>query len=289
MPPPPDTTRHGTPAPGPDAGRFGTDRFGEADFALFQQRMQAKAGIRLSEYKADQMCRRIGALAQKSGCGSFAAYASLVERDAAHLAEFRDRMTINVTELLRNPDRFGELTGAVLPDLLARRPNAPLSVWSAGCSYGAEAYTLALLLHEASPGTAHLILGTDIDPAILARAAQPCFSDADVLNLSSARLAAHFDRAAEGHRPKPHLRERVRFRPHDLLGGPYPVAEYDLILCRNVIIYFTDDAKDRIARGFFRALRPGGVLFVGGTERLSDHRALGFELLRPFFYRKPLT
>ena len=263
--------------------------FTEADFAAFQQRMQAKTGIRLAEYKADQMCRRIGALAQKSGCASFAAYAALVERDAAQRAEFRDRMTINVTEMLRNPDRFAELTGAVLPDLLARRPNAPLSVWSAGCSYGAEAYTLAMLLHEAAPALTHRILGTDIDPAILARAARPCFSEADVFNLSPARRAAHLDHSGEGYRPKAHLQGRVRFAPHDLLGASYPHAEHDLIVCRNVIIYFTDDAKDRIARGFLRALRPGGVLFVGGTERLSDHRALGFELLRPFFYRRPIT
>ncbi len=267
----------------------GTAGFSEADFALFQQRVQAKTGIRLAEYKADQMCRRIGALAQQSGCASFAAYAALVERDPATLAEFRDRMTINVTELLRNPDRFAELTEAVLPDLLAQRPNAPLSVWSAGCSYGAEAYTLAMLLHEACPARMHRILGTDIDPAVLARAARPCFSPADVVNLAPARLAAHFDQSSDGCRPKPHLQVRVRFAPHDLLGQSYPQAEHDLIVCRNVTIYFTEDAKDRIARGFFRALRPGGVLFVGGTERLSDHRALGFELLRPFFYRKPLT
>lgn len=265
------------------------DGFGPAEFAAFGRRMEARAGVRLGQYKADQMCRRIGALAQKSGCTSFAAYAALVERDPARLAEFRDRMTINVTELLRNPDRFADLADAVLPALLACRPNAPLSVWSAGCSYGAEAYTLAMLLHEISPALPHRILGTDIDPAILARAARPCFSHADAVNLSPARLGAHFHEADGGFRPKPHLQSRVRFSPHDLLGTSYPQAEHDLIVCRNVIIYFTDDAKERIARGFFRALRPGGVLFVGGTERLSDHRALGFELLRPFFYRKPLT
>lgn len=265
-----------------------SDGFGEADFAAFQRRMETRTGIRLGQYKADQMCRRIAALAQKSGCASFTAYATLVERDPAHLAEFLDRMTINVTELLRNPDRFAELTTSVLPDLLAQRQGAPMSVWSAGCSYGAEAYTLAMLLHEISPALPHRILGTDIDPAVLARAARPCFSAADIVNLSPARRTAHFDEAAGGFQPRLHLRAHVQFRPHDLLGTAYPHAEHDLILCRNVIIYFTDDAKERIARGFFRALRPGGVLFVGGTERLSDHRALGFELLRPFFYRKPL-
>lgn len=268
------------------ASRPPSDGFGPADFAAFGRRVEARTGIRLGQYKASQMCRRIGALAQKSGCASFAAYAALMERDSARLAEFRDRMTINVTELLRNPDHFAELAGSVLPDLLIQRQGAALSAWSAGCSYGAEAYTLAMLLHEISPALPHRILGTDIDPAVLARAARPCFSPADSVNLSPARLATHFSPSDGGFRPKPHLQNMVRFGLHDLLGGPYPHAEYDLILCRNVVIYFTDDAKERIACRFLRALRPGGVLFVGGTERLSDHRALGFELLRPFFYRK---
>ena len=261
--------------------------FGEEDFACFQQRVEEKTGIRLGQYKADQMRRRITALAQKAGCASFADFAVMMERDPACLAEFRDRMTINVTELLRNPNRFEELTAYVLPDLLARRPAAPLSVWSAGCSYGAEAYTLAFLLHELSPVLPHRIVGTDIDPAILARAESPCFSPADMANLSPARRRAHFEEAAGCFHPLPHLRRQVRFAAHDLLAGPFPRAEHDLILCRNVVIYFTDEAKEQIYRGFCQALRPGGVLFVGGTERLSDHRAAGFELLRPFFYRRP--
>ena len=107
--------------------RPASDSFGETDFTAFQRRMEARSGVRLGEYKADQMCRRIAALAQKSGCASFAAYAALVERDSARLAEFHDRMTINVTELLRNPDRFAELTASILPDLLTLRMGAPLS------------------------------------------------------------------------------------------------------------------------------------------------------------------
>ncbi len=263
--------------------------FGEEDFACFQRRVEEKTGIRLGQYKADQMRRRIAVLSQKAGCASFADFALAMERDPARLAEFRDWMTINVTELLRNPNRFEELTAHVLPELLARRQGRPLSVWSAGCSYGAEAYTLAFLLHETTPATPHRILGTDIDPAILARAQQPCFSPADMIALSPARRQAHFVETAAGFQPGPHLRRQVRFAAHDLLADPYPEAAHDLILCRNVVIYFTDAAKEQIYRGFCAALRPGGVLFVGGTERLHNHRAAGFELIRPFFYRKPLN
>lgn len=264
-----------------------SENFSEADFAAFQQRVEAQTGIRLSQYKPDQMRRRIAALAEKAGSVSFAAYAALIKRDPARLAEFLDRITINVTELLRNPNRFEELTESVLPELLARRKGGPLSVWSAGCSYGAEAHTLALLLHEINPMAMHQVYGTDIDLAVLAKTARPAFSAADMANICPARRAAHFQETGGVYYPKAHLCAKVRFEPHDLLAGFYPDARYDLILCRNVVIYFTDAAKERIYRGFFRALRPGGVLFVGGTERLADHRALGFELIRPFFYRKP--
>ncbi len=262
--------------------------FGEADFAGFQQRVERRTSVRLGEYKADQMRRRIASLAEKAGCSSFSAYAALVERDPARLAEFLDRMTINVTELLRNPNRFDDLTTHVLPGLLAQRKGASFTAWSAGCSYGAEAYTLAMLLHEAGPAMTYRIKGTDIDLAILAKADRPSFSAADMINISPARRQAHFHEVCDTFQPKAHLRARVMFGSHDLLAGPYPKAEYDLILCRNVVIYFNDDAKERIYQGFHTALRPGGVLFVGGTERLSNHRATGFEMLRPFFYRKPL-
>ena len=266
-------------APG---GNFGAD-----DYANFERRMEARTGLRLRQYKSDQMRRRLAALSRKAGCDSFAALAAAVERDPSRRAEFLSHVTINVTELMRNPERFDDLAAHVLPDLLAHRRNVPLSVWSAGCSYGAEAYTVALLLHELSPALPHRIKGTDIDREVLARAERPGFSPADMANVSPARRQAHFEEAGGVFQPRTHLRGRVRFAPHDLLADPFPPAEYDLILCRNVLIYFTDDAKDQIYRGFFRALRPGGVLFVGGTERLSDHRAVGFDLLRPFFYRKP--
>jgi len=261
--------------------------FSEADFAGFQQRVEAKTGILLSQYKSDQMRRRIATLAEKAGCPSFVAYSQKMERDTGTLADFLDRMTINVTELLRNPNRFEELAAGVLPGLLARRPGAPLSIWSAGCSYGAEAYTLAMLLHEINPATPHRIKGTDLDLAVLTKAERPCFGSMDMANVSPVRREAHFHEIGGSYQPKSHLRAKVRFGPHDLLAGPYPKVEYDLILCRNVVIYFMDDAKERIYRGFFQALRPGGVLFVGGTERISDPRAIGFELLCPFFYRKP--
>ncbi len=263
--------------------------YDDADYAAFQQRVKARTGIQLADYKSDQMRRRLSALAGKSGYGSFQAYMHAIESDGALLESFMDTVTINVTELLRNPERFDELTAKVLPDLLRGKQGAALSVWSAGCSYGAEAYTLAMLLNETTPvAPKHRIRGTDIDPLALSKASRPSFSAKDMANISPERRKRHFqDLPPSGFSPNPALKQMVSFNRHDLLKDKYPASEYDLIVCRNVLIYFTDEARARVYKGFFDALKPAGVLFVGGTERISGYAAMGYELLLPFFYKKP--
>jgi len=264
-----------------------SEPFDEVDYAGFQKQILAITRIDLSQYKIDQMRRRLTSAAEKAGCKSFAAYAQVIQKDSSELSNFLDRMTINVTELLRNPDHFDQLAKNYLPELIARRGGQPLSIWSAGCSYGAEAYSAAMLLHEIDPQTAHKIKGTDIDLAILAKADRPSFTEADMLNVSPARRTANFHELFGSFQPKIHLKSKVRFAQHDLLLDAYPTNEYDLVMCRNVVIYFNDDAKERIYRGIYNSLRPGGILFVGGTERITDSKGVGFETVKPFFYRKP--
>lgn len=263
--------------------------FGDAEYAEFQSRIEARTGIKLVDYKPEQMRRRVSMMAMRAGFDSYREYYSAMERSQELLSSFLDKMTINVSELLRNPPRFDDLVNVIIPKLLEDRRTSPLNVWSAGCSYGAEAYSMAMLFYELDPGLYPRILGTDIDTEILRRARDPRFTSADMVNISEDRRGVHFAQVSPEHwSPAQHLKRNVSFARHDLLVDPYPRNEYELILCRNVVIYFTDVAKERIYRGFFEALRPGGVLFVGGTERLSDHRSLGFELIMPFFYRKPL-
>jgi chemotaxis protein methyltransferase CheR len=263
--------------------------FDESEYKAFQGNVEGKTGIRLVDYKPDQMRRRLSMMAMRSGFGSYRDYFRAMDRDPSLLAVFLDKMTINVSELLRNPQRFAELARECLPQLSRNRGGSPLRLWSAGCSYGAEAYTLAMLLYEFNPKANDMIVATDIDEQILRRAREPYFTAADMANISPQRRADHFIALPNDQwTVAAHLKKRVSPTRHDLLADPYPRNEYDLILCRNVVIYFTGEAKDRIYRGFFDALRPGGVLFVGGTERLADHRQIGFEMMMPFFYRKPL-
>jgi chemotaxis protein methyltransferase CheR len=259
--------------------------FSEPEYAQFALRVQAGLGIRLTDYKVDQMKRRLETIARQAKCESFSDYYLAIKADANLHRVFLDHMTINVTELMRNVDIFEELGRSVLPNLAATRKGAQLSAWSAGCSYGAEAYTVAMLINEMDPTLPFRIKGTDIDLTALAKANSALFSKADMNGVSPERRAKYFMELDENSfMPQPSLRRNISFGQHDMLGDDYPTDFYDLILCRNVVIYFNDEAKERIYRNFWKALRPGGVLFVGGTERLSDYKSLNFKPIQPFFY-----
>lgn len=262
--------------------------FGLADYELFQTRVEAKFGIRLKDYKIEQMQRRLGTIARRSDTHSFQDYFARLERDHVSLQTFRNEVTINVTEFLRNPRLFEQFSRDILPGLMCQKRALPLAVWSAGCSYGAEAYSMALILHEADSQACFRVQGTDVDRQVIAQANAALFTEADLRNVDAERRETHFAPVqGKGFQPSPSLRRNVSFAKHDLLTDAYPQEVYDVICCRNVVIYFTEEAKDRVFRGFFSALRPGGVLFVGGSERLANYAQIGFEMICPFFFRKP--
>jgi chemotaxis protein methyltransferase CheR len=267
---------------------LGGPAFSDADYRYFVSHVERKLQIRLGDYKPDQMKRRLQTLAEKHGAGSFALFAQMIDKDSNVCIAFLDTMTINVTELFRNPDLFKTLQNEVLPPILQKRGVQQVDVWSAGCSYGAEAFTLSVILSELLPAGNFKVKGTDIDLSVLAKANNPSFNAMDMQNVSPERKQKYFTTFDDkNYMPKLNLKQKVSFARGDLLADTYPRDSFDMILCRNVVIYFNDEAKDRIFQGFFNALRPGGVLFVGGTERLNDHGKMGFSLLRPFFYQKP--
>jgi chemotaxis protein methyltransferase CheR len=176
-----------------------------------------------------------------------------------------------------------------VPDLAA---DGRLRAWSAGCSYGAEVYTLAAICRLAAPdATASranrvAILGTDVDRRAIARARHGEFTSDDVRHAPPAPLGRFFVRDREHWRPSAELRAMVAFEVGDLLRLRPPAAAYDLVLCRNTVIYFTDDVRDALHERLAGALRPGGVLVVGATERVGTADRLGLELIAPFTYRR---
>lgn len=256
-----------------------------ADYLRFCDGVRQVCGIDLGHYRPAQMERRLRTFAERSGHTDLDTYLAHIRRDAVARDEFLDRMTINVSELFRNPERFDELERIHIPSLLGGSPRG-LKVWSAACSYGAEPYSLAILLNEAEPGGRHEVRATDIDRNILARAREGLFTRADLRNVTPARRARWFeDTGDDGARVIETLRGAVRFAHMDLLKDRYPSGQ-DLILCRNVVIYFTEDAKRLIYGKLREALRPGGILMVGSTESISDAERMGWEKAGTFFYRR---
>lgn len=255
-----------------------------ADYEEFKRRVLDLTGLDLSSYKQRQMQRRINSLMDSLRVPTYREYFNLLKTNPVRYEEFLKRITINVSEFFRNPERFAELEEKYLPQLLSAR--RPLKVWSAGCSTGPEPYSLAILLSDLAPGLAHRVLATDIDRVVLERAKAGVYQATDLKNVSSARLARYFDRAGETYRVKETVKRLVDFRRQNLLTDPFE-RDFDLILCRNVVIYFTEEAKHLLYQKFYQALAPGGLFLVGGTEPILRYRDYGFETVGPTFYRRP--
>lgn len=256
----------------------------ERDWELFKQKLRDKTGIDLDLYKAAQMQRRIGNLMQRNGHTSYAKYFDSIANDKAAFESFIEYLTINVSEFFRTPEKFSKLDTDVLPELLKKSPK--LNIWSAGCSIGAEPYSLAIILKEMTPSVKHRILATDLDIEILAKAKQGVYTENELKSLSPARLQKYFKETSGKFAIDDEIKSRIEFKRHNLLKDNFE-SGFDLILCRNVVIYFTEEAKDKLYRDFFRALKPGGILFVGATEAILNFRSMGYESFQPFFYRRP--
>jgi len=197
----------------------------------------------------------------------------------------RDYLTINVSSFFRDPEKFNYLRDNIFPELLDVQ--TPLKVWSAGCSYGQEPYSIAMILSEiAGIAHPHRVLATDLDQSAVehAHAGGP-YSAEDVATIPDSLSTRYVSSATDGYHVVDEVRRQVTFKAHNLLEDPCEHG-FDLIVCRNVVIYFTTEVKDRLYRTFCECLRPGGVLFVGGTEIISRSSDFGFETAGISFYRR---
>lgn len=253
------------------------------DFDYFKDRVHSTFNIDLAGYKETQLKRRTGNLMSRRGITDYLAYYQLLKQDPDAFQEFMDYLTINVTEFFRDPRMFELLEREVLPELLARR--SFLKIWSAACSNGAEPYSLVMVLEDLAPGCHYRIEATDIDTKILEVARKGSYS-ADLLkNVSSVRREKYFRVENGTFLFDEKLKRRVSFKSHDLLKDPY-ITGLDLIVCRNVQIYFTRDAQDRVVKQFSESLNPGGYLFIGSSETIFNWRELKLEKRFLSFYRK---
>ena len=255
------------------------------DYIGFCEGLRQICGIDLTQYKRPQMERRLRSYWSRLGVTKLTDALPRLRSDAAQLDDLLDRVTINVSQLWRHPDQWARLEEGLLKEL-AGGPGGRLRAWSAGCSYGAEAYTLAAVCAAAIPRATVRITGTDIDQRMVARANLGEFTDADARTAPPAAMERWFDRAPNGWKAKPALRSMTSFEVGDLLKLRPAASSYELIMCRNTVIYFADQIRDELHATFAHALRPGGMLVIGGTERITDAASLNLTPIHPFIYRK---
>ncbi len=253
------------------------------DYIKFVSDIKHKLEIDLTLYKETQMKRRLTSLRDKRGYPNFKSYFKAISQDRLLLNEFLDRITINVSEFYRNPKRWEVMQSVILPSLLDN--SKKLTIWSAACSTGEEPYSIALMMKEHFPNTAFQILATDIDNMVLARAKEGTYTDQSLKELPDSIKHKYFRQKSGLYHIDNEVKRHVRFKKHDLLADGYP-RNMDLIVCRNVLIYFTDQAKTIIYQNFSDSLKRDGVLFVGSTEQIFSPDKYNMSLIDTFFYKK---
>ena len=255
------------------------------NYEWFKAEILKLTKIDLNFYKEKQMRRRIDTLVTKNGAKSYEDYVALIKKDKALFEQFVNFLTINVSEFYRNPDQWKLMDESVIPKLLVNN-NRQIKIWSAACSTGDEPYSLAMAFSKHIPLSNIKILATDIDKQVIQHAQVGLYNAKSIVGVPDDMKKKYFTQVGSSYQIADEIKKCVEFKEHNLLKDIYP-KDFDLILCRNVVIYFTDEAKDMIYQKFFESLKKKGVLFIGSTEQISNYKDIGFERLSSFYFQKP--
>jgi chemotaxis protein methyltransferase CheR len=242
-----------------------------SDFAYISGLVRRDSAIVLEPGKEYLVEARLMPLARQMGAATVAEFVARAQQRPEPETQRRivDALTTNETSFFRDGEPFAAMTGIVLPELLASRTNTRhIRVWSAACSSGQEAYTLAMQLHDSLPnGWSFDILGTDISTEMLARAEAGKYTQLEVnRGLPAASLVRHFERVGAHWQVSPQLRKCASFRRLNLAAPYPPMPQFDVIFLRNVLIYFDVATKRGVLNRVRSLLRPDGWLFLGSAE-----------------------
>jgi chemotaxis protein methyltransferase CheR len=268
----------------------------EAEFSRVAAIARREAGLSLSDGKRAMIASRLARRLRATGLPDFAAYLAHLESDAgrAERDHLISALTTNVTSFFREAHHFRTFESTVLPRLADRaRAGGRVRLWSAGCSTGQEPYSLTMSLLRALPDAARLdirILATDIDISVLATAERGRYPAAAAESLEPALRKQFLREVDDGTlEVRADLRSLIQFRPLNLIG-PWPFrGPFDVIFCRNVVIYFDSETQAALWPRLHQVLAPGGVLFIGHSERLDPDTAARLASDGVTTYRKPGT
>lgn len=253
------------------------------------------SGLTLVEEKATMIQSRLRHRLRSLGLSDFSGYCALLETEAGleerkHLIS---ALTTNVSHFFREAHHFELMKDHLAPRLTDLRGGAPLRIWSAGCSNGQEALSAAMTCREmlgTGSGPDLRILGTDIDEKVISFARRGLYSDRQVEGIPPALLQKYFTPQSSGsgapsYQASPEIAALIRYNTLNLLAD-WPIRiRFDLIFCRNVVIYFDPETQERLWPKFHKALSPEGLLFLGHSERISDPERFGFACVGPTTYR----
>lgn len=254
------------------------------DYEYFKKEVFSLTKIDLNAYKEKQMKRRIDTLIAKHKVTGYDKFVQKLRDEKAVFDDFVNYLTINVSEFYRNPEQWKLMDQQIIPELI-NKFGTKLKVWSAACSTGDEPYSLVMAFSKHIPLNQIMITATDIDKQVIEKAKLGLYNEKSIAAVPDEFKKKYFTKVGPSYKIADEIKARVQFQQHNLLKDTYP-DKCDLIVCRNVLIYFTEEAKDEIFRKYNSSLKTGGILFIGSTEQIMNYKEIGYERKNSFFYVK---
>lgn len=268
-------------------------RYTGASLKAIRDILFEKEGFDLDSYKDKCIQRRISFRLRTSGCKGIEEYIELLNKKEDEVKKLLGALTINVTEFFRNQSTFDKLRDVVLPDIFSMNDREKaVRVWSAGCASGEEPYTVAIILNEFFPEELKRftisITATDVDEKILRKAEEGVYTKDKLAGIDPFQMARFFSKDGDIYRLSPGIKEMVSFRREDIFQEE-PHMGNDLIICRNLLIYFSKEKQEWVLNEFWKGLKPGGFLILGRAEILVGESRRLFTTVCPRerIYRKP--
>lgn len=257
----------------------------EMNFTKFKDHVSRELNLHLDSYKLDRVERRILSLMRRHQIDSYNECYHKICRDPNFKEAFINHFTINTSEFFRNPSSFAFLKEHVLPLLFQQKKK--VHIWSAACSFGAEPYSVAILLEEQGVKPhSYKLVATDLDRSILEAAKEGLYNSQALLRMEKELIDKYFIvQGEDAFQVNPTIRSLVSFQYQDLLKDSFTTG-WDLIICRNFFIYLTKEGKDTLTHRFVKTLNTGGILFLGNTEFIFDPPRYNLEKLHSSFYKK---
>lgn len=246
----------------------------DADLAVLKGLIKEKLGFNCEYYKNSHFKRRIDVRLRASGSKNYGDYVKLLKESNDERTILMDTLTVNVTNFFRNSEVYDIIEKEVLPAVIRSRGAShirSIKIWSAGCSIGVEAYSIAMLLHHILGDNIRRyniqITGTDIDKASLQQAQQGVYSEAEMKDVRPAFLKKYFVLQGDQYHVTDELKKMTHFKSHDMISG-LKMSGFDIIFCRNVTIYFEKELQETLYMDFYNGLNENGFFVMGKTETL---------------------